>query len=46
MSAYFQNKKSSEIAELKNQLNSLDQDEQKEAVKQVIAMMTIGKDVS
>lgn len=46
MSSYFQSKKSSELEELKNELNSLKVDEQKEAVKQVIAMMTIGKDVS
>ena len=46
MSSYFQSKKSSELEELKNELNSLKQDERKEAVKQVIAMMTIGKDVS
>jgi len=46
MSTYFQSKKSSELEELKVELNSLKVDEQKEAVKQVIAMMTIGKDVS
>ena len=46
MSSYFQSKKSSELEELKMELNSLKMDEQKEAVKQVIAMMTIGKDVS
>jgi AP-1 complex subunit beta-1 len=46
MSSYFESKKSSELEELKMELNSLKQDEQKEAVKQVIAMMTIGKDVS
>jgi len=46
MSSYFQSKRSSELEELKVELNSLKVDEQKEAVKQVIAMMTIGKDVS
>lgn len=38
--------KSSELAELQQELNSLKPDEKKEAAKQVIAMMTIGKDVS
>lgn len=38
--------KSSEIAELATDLNSSKADERKEAAKQVIAMMTIGKDVS
>ncbi len=38
--------KSSELSELQVELNSMKQDEKKEAVKQVIAMMTIGKDVS
>ena len=46
MSQYFQNMKSSELSELQVELNSMKQDEKKEAVKQVIAMMTIGKDVS
>lgn len=46
MSSYFQSKKSSELEELKMELNSLKLEERKEAVKQVIAMMTIGKDVS
>lgn len=46
MSSYFQSKKSSELEELKIDLNSLKLEERKEAVKQVIAMMTIGKDVS
>lgn len=46
MSNYFQNMKSSELAELQIELNSLKPDEKKEAAKQVIAMMTIGKDVS
>mmetsp|Transcript_45836 Transcript_45836/g.33572 ORF Transcript_45836/g.33572 Transcript_45836/m.33572 type:complete len:218 (+) Transcript_45836:27-680(+) len=46
MSNYFQNMKSSELAELQQELNSLKPDEKKEAAKQVIAMMTIGKDMS
>ena len=46
MSSYFQSKNSSELEELKVELNSLKLEERKEAVKQVIAMMTIGKDVS
>jgi AP-1 complex subunit beta-1 len=43
---YFSNMKSSELAELQAELNSLKPDDRKEAAKQVIAMMTIGKDVS
>ena len=43
---YFQSNKSSELAELQEELNSMKHEEKKEAVKQVIAMMTIGKDVS
>jgi AP-1 complex subunit beta-1 len=46
MANYFQNMRSSEIAELQIDLNSSKPDERKEAAKQVIAMMTIGKDVS
>lgn len=46
MSNYFQNMKSSELSELQVDLNSMKLDEKKEAAKQVIAMMTIGKDVS
>ena len=46
MSNYFQNMKSSELSELMHDLNSSRPDEKKEAAKQVIAMMTIGKDVS
>lgn len=38
--------RSSELVELSNELNSLNAQERKDAVKQVIAMMTIGKDVS
>ena len=43
---FFSNMKSSELAELQNELNSMKHDDRKEAAKQVIAMMTIGKDVS
>ena len=43
---YFSNMKSSELAELQTELNSMKPDDRKEAAKQVIAMMTIGKDVS
>jgi AP-1 complex subunit beta-1 len=46
MSNYFTNTKSSELAELQSELNSLKPEDRKEAAKQVIAMMTIGKDVS
>jgi AP-1 complex subunit beta-1 len=46
MTNYFQNMKSSELSELQLDLNSHKPDERKEAAKQVIAMMTIGKDVS
>jgi vesicle coat complex subunit len=46
MTNYFQNMKSSELSELQIDLNSNKPDERKEAAKQVIAMMTIGKDVS
>lgn len=43
---YFQTTKKGETAELKQELNSLDKDVVKEAVKKVIAAMTVGKDVS
>jgi len=46
MANYFKDMKSSELAELQHDLNSSKPDERKEAAKQVIAMMTIGKDVS
>lgn len=45
-SIYFQNSKNTEIAELQAELNSMKIDQQKEAMKQIIASMTIGKDVS
>ena len=38
--------KTSELNELQTDLNSNKHEEKKEAAKQVIAMMTIGKDVS
>jgi len=43
---YFQNSKNSEIAELQNELNTMKIEHQKDAMKQIIASMTIGKDVS
>lgn len=46
MSNYFQSSKNSELSELQQDLNSMSLDVKKEAAKQVIAMMTIGKDVS
>jgi vesicle coat complex subunit len=45
-SVYFTNSRNTEITELQNELNSLQVDKQKEAMKQIIASMTIGKDVS
>ncbi|OII76433.1 AP-2 complex beta subunit protein [Cryptosporidium andersoni] len=43
---YFQSTKRGEIQELKDELHSANKDRKKEAVKKVIAAMTIGKDVS
>eukprot|EP00286_Rhodomonas_abbreviata_P008403 CAMPEP_0181322904 /NCGR_PEP_ID=MMETSP1101-20121128/19483_1 /TAXON_ID=46948 /ORGANISM="Rhodomonas abbreviata, Strain Caron Lab Isolate" /LENGTH=649 /DNA_ID=CAMNT_0023430861 /DNA_START=181 /DNA_END=2127 /DNA_ORIENTATION=+ len=43
---YFQTTKRGEIHELKEELHQLDKSKQKEAVKKVIAAMTVGKDVS
>ena len=43
---YFQTQKKGEIHELKGELNSQKEDKKKEAVKKVIAAMTVGKDVS
>jgi AP-1 complex subunit beta-1 len=43
---YFAGHKRGEIPELKADLNSLDKTKVKEAVKKVIAAMTVGKDVS
>jgi len=46
MSSYFTSMKSSELAELQTELNSLKHEEKKDAARQVIAMMTLGKDMS
>eukprot|EP00386_Alphamonas_edax_P004979 GDKI01015628.1.p2 GENE.GDKI01015628.1~~GDKI01015628.1.p2 ORF type:complete len:159 (-),score=57.64 GDKI01015628.1:136-612(-) len=43
---YFQTTKRGEIHELKEELHSANKDKKKEAVKKVIAAMTVGKDVS
>jgi len=43
---YFQNSRNTEISEIQTELNSMKVDQQKEAMKQIIASMTIGKDVS
>eukprot|EP00037_Helgoeca_nana_P017840 m.169740 g.169740 ORF g.169740 m.169740 type:complete len:885 (+) comp24173_c0_seq1:4038-6692(+) len=43
---YFSSAKKGEIADLKAELNSTKKNEKKDAVKKVIAAMTIGKDVS
>ncbi|KAJ1479608.1 armadillo-type protein [Baffinella frigidus] len=43
---YFQTTKRGEIHELKEELHTNDKQKQKEAVKKVIAAMTVGKDVS
>ena len=45
-SIYFQNSKNTEISELQDNLNSMKIDLQKDAMKQIIAAMTVGKDVS
>lgn len=45
-SKYFTTTKKGEIFELKNELNSDKKEKKKEAVKKVIASMTVGKDVS
>ena len=44
-SKYFSTTKKGEIYELKAELNSDKKDKKKEAVKKVIASMTVGKDV-
>ena len=44
--SYFTTTKKGEIYELKSDLNSDRREKKKEAVKRVIASMTIGKDVS
>jgi vesicle coat complex subunit len=45
-SGYFSNNNRGEIPELQEELNSIKQDHKREAVKKVIAAMTVGKDVS
>lgn len=45
-SKYFTTTKKGEIFELKSELNSDKKEKKKEAVKKVIASMTVGKDVS
>jgi vesicle coat complex subunit len=45
-SIYFTNTKNSELSELQEDLDSMKIDQQKEAMKQIIASMTLGKDVS
>lgn len=45
-SSYFHNSKNTELSELQNDLNTMKVDVQKDAMKQIIASMTIGKDVS
>lgn len=45
-SKYFSTTKKGEIHELKEELRSLDRPKKKDAVKKVIAAMTVGKDVS
>ena len=45
-SKYFQTTKKGEIRELQDDLNSVNKEKIKEAVKKIIAAMTVGKDVS
>lgn len=46
MSKFFQSTKKGETLELKEELNSESKDKQKNAIKKVIASMTVGRDVS
>lgn len=46
MTTYFINRKRDEIAQLKEELNSLRVEEKREGLKKIIAAMTVGKDVS
>ena len=46
MSKYFSTSKRGELQELKQDLASTDFNRKKEAIKKVIAQMTVGKDVS
>ena len=43
---YFQNSRNTEVTELQDGLNSMKLEKQKDSMKQIIASMTIGKDVS
>lgn len=43
---YFSNQKKGELVELRDELNSKEKDIKRDAVKKVIAMMTVGQDVS
>jgi AP-1 complex subunit beta-1 len=45
-SVYFNNTRDPELSELKDMLETFKVDQQKEAMKQLIASMTLGKDVS
>jgi AP-1 complex subunit beta-1 len=45
-SVYFNNPRDPELSDLKEMLETFKIDQQKEAMKQIIASMTIGKDVS
>ena len=46
MAAYFTSSKRGEVSELQEELNSTKADRKREALKKVIAAMTVGKDVS
>ena len=46
MSKYFSTSKRGELQELKQDLSCTDFGKKKEAIKKVIAQMTVGKDVS
>jgi len=45
-SKYFTTTKRGEISELKEELDSSNEEKKKEALKKIIAAMTVGKDVS
>ena len=46
MASYFTNNRRGEIPELETELNSTKFERKREAVKKIIAAMTVGKDVS
>ncbi len=46
MSNYFSQSRRGELSELNEELNSTKFEKKKEAIKRVIAHMTVGKDVS